>query len=43
VTFALQVPFAFALALCPCFENGKSVEDWLFYNGSAFAAQLGIK
>jgi predicted ester cyclase len=24
-------------------ENGKPVEDWLFYNGAAFAAQLGLK
>jgi predicted ester cyclase len=25
------------------FENGKIKEDWLFYNGAAFAAQLGLK
>jgi len=24
-------------------ENGFCVEDWLFYNGAAFAAQLGIR
>ncbi len=24
------------------FENGKVAEDWLFYNGMAFAAQLGL-
>jgi predicted ester cyclase len=24
-------------------ENGKVKEDWLFYNGASFAAQLGIK
>jgi hypothetical protein len=24
------------------FENGKVAEDWLFYNGAAFAAQLGL-
>ena len=23
-------------------ENGKVAEDWLFYNGMAFAAQLGL-
>jgi predicted ester cyclase len=23
-------------------ENGKVAEDWLFYNGAAFAAQLGL-
>jgi predicted ester cyclase len=25
------------------FENGKGVEEWLFYNGAAFASQLGLK
>lgn len=25
------------------FENGKIKEDWLFYNGAAFAAQLGLQ
>jgi len=25
------------------FENGKGVEEWLFYNGAAFAGQLGLK
>jgi predicted ester cyclase len=25
------------------YENGKPREDWLFYNGAAFAAQLGLK
>ena len=25
------------------FENGKIKEDWLFYNGAAFAAQLGLR
>jgi len=25
------------------YENGKIIEDWLFYNGAAFAAQLGLK
>ena len=24
-------------------ENGLCAEDWLFYNGAAFAAQLGVK
>jgi predicted ester cyclase len=24
------------------FENGKVKEDWLFYNGMAFASQLGL-
>jgi predicted ester cyclase len=24
-------------------ENSLCVEDWLFYNGAAFAAQLGLK
>jgi predicted ester cyclase len=24
-------------------ENGKIVEDWLFYNGASFAAQLGLR
>lgn len=30
------------LEICK-FENGKVKEDWLFYNGAAFAAQLGLK
>jgi predicted ester cyclase len=25
------------------FEGGKQVEDYLFFNGAAFAAQLGLK
>jgi predicted ester cyclase len=25
------------------FQNGKAVEDWMFFNGAAFAAQLGLK
>jgi len=25
------------------FENGQCTEDWLFYNGAAWAAQLGLK
>jgi predicted ester cyclase len=25
------------------FENGQPKEDWLFYNGAAMAAQLGVK
>ena len=25
------------------FANGKAKEDWTFYNGAAFAAQLGVK
>ncbi|HXT68930.1 MAG TPA: ester cyclase [Vicinamibacterales bacterium] len=25
------------------YENGKVAEEWLFYNGAAFAAQLGLK
>ena len=25
------------------FENGKGVEEWLVYNGAAFAGQLGLK
>lgn len=25
------------------YENAKPKEDWLFYNGAAFAAQLGLK
>ena len=25
------------------YENGQPKEDWLFYNGAAFAAQLGLK
>jgi predicted ester cyclase len=25
------------------FENGKAEEDWTFFNGAAFASQLGMK
>jgi predicted ester cyclase len=25
------------------YENGRVMEEWLFYNGAAFAAQLGLK
>ena len=25
------------------FADGKQVEDYLFFNGAAFAAQLGMK
>ena len=25
------------------FDNGKGVEEWLFYNSAAFASQLGLK
>jgi len=25
------------------FEGGKATDDYLFYNGAAFMAQLGVK